>query len=82
MHCIKKKHFGYTSTTFSGCLSCIRVTKECYQTSFPSEELFLNSTFFCVCVCVWLHFWHFNHNHATKEQNQRNNRLHNSDRLS
>ena len=35
-----KKHLSYTST-FSGCLSCIRVTKKCYQTSFLIEELFL-----------------------------------------
>jgi len=57
-----KKHLGYTSTTFSGCLSCIRVTKECYQTSFLIEELFLfvcfsNICFFFVCLLANADQW-------------------------
>ena len=36
IHC---KNTWVTSTTFSGCLSCIRVTKECYQIGFLEGSL-------------------------------------------
>ena len=29
-----QKHLGVTLTTFLGCLSCISVTKKCYQIDF------------------------------------------------
>ena len=72
------KNTWVTSTTFLGCLSCISVTKECYQMSFLEGSL--RSVFISCRRPIWLHSWHYYHNHATKAGavvwDQRNNKPH------
>ena len=60
---ITAKHLGYFNHIL-GCLSCINVTKECYQIGFLESSL--RSSFSSI-TAYWLHSWHYYHNHATKE---------------
>ena len=68
------KTLGLLQTSILGHLSCIRVTKECYQIGFleGSWEAFSISytssfLFFFFRRPIWLHSWQYYHNHATKE---------------
>ena len=64
-----QKHLGYFNHIL-GCLSCISVTKECYQIGYLEGSL---RSFFISYISsslfrrpIWQHSWHFYQNHATK----------------
>ena len=68
-----QEHLAWVaSTTFLGCLSYSSVTKECYQIGYlegSMRNFFISyislSLFFR--TPIGLHFWHYYHNHTTKE---------------
>ena len=67
MYISQQKHFNH----ILGCLSCISVTKECYQIGFLESSL---SLFQSPSISqphlsedLFLHSWHYYHNHATKQ---------------
>ena len=56
-----QKHLGITLTTFLGCLSCINVTKECYQIGKASLVTLVSEDLFGYIPAI------STTNHATKE---------------
>ena len=56
-----QKHLGTTLTTFLGCLSCINVTKECYQIGKASLVTLVSEDLFGYIPAI------STTNHATKE---------------